>query len=367
MLGLLFAITMLGAAPAEGVAPQPMVSPAPAVLEADGMEWVFEWAGRGMPERFVHTDTTVLVDRGMTLVLEGLNGDIRVATWAEPRMRVRAEHRKGDRITVHRRGRQLQLEAVRPLGIAEDTDWSLTVPGWLPLRITSLGGEVSVEGTQAALEVTALAGDVRVKDSRGPLTLNSVEGRVIVLDTQGRVTASSVNNDVRLERVIGRIDAQSVNGSIRLEQLRALEVAASSVNGRVWFTGPFLPRGRYALTSHNGELVLGVPEGQDARVRVNTYQGEVRSEIPGWNVPPEPHARSFHFTMGEGGPEVDLESFNGLIQLMKLGDVEAKLRRIDDRVRERAVRREVIRAPRAPKPPKPPEREADREAPEADR
>ncbi len=350
MIGPLFALSLLCTTPVSDAAPPPMP-------EACEDHLTIEWAGRGLSARPVRSDTTLHVDRGLTLVLAGMNGDIRVATWARPQMRVVAEHPPGDRVVLRRSGRRLHLEAVRPGGVADPVDWNLTVPEWLPLHLSCLGGDVEVEGTQASLEVAALSGDVRVKDARGPLSLNSVEGQVRVIDTRGRVTASSINNDVRLTRVQGPIDAQSVNGSIRMEQLEALEVAASSVNGRVWFVGPFLPQGRYTFTSHNGELVLGVPEGQGAQVRVHSYQGEVQSRLPGWTAPPRSESRSFRFTLGEGGSEVDLESFNGLIQLMRDGDVEERLRRLDERLQSQKLLRAAprgTRAPRAPRAPSPP-------------
>lgn len=344
MIQTLFALSLLCTTPAVD---------GPAVCEHDhDHDFEFEWVGRGQPAAPIHTDTTFQVERGASLVLQGMNGDIRVATWGKPLLRVQAEHARGDQVRLQRKGRQMQLTALRPLGLADEVQWNLTVPAWMPLQLSCMEGDVDVAGTQGALEVSALTGDVKVKSASGPMQLNSVEGQVYVLDTQGRVTASSINNDVHLLRVIGEIDAQSVNGSIRMEQLKALQVAASSVNGRVWYVGPFLPRGQYNLTSHNGELVLGLPEGQGAQVRVNTYQGDVRSDLSELMVPQQGHPRSFTFKMGEGGSLVDLESFSGLIQLLKVGDVQEKLRRLDERIQARDLRRSTMRAPRAPRAPR---------------
>lgn len=369
MIETLFALSLLCSAPS-------IDGPAACEHSEHAGLHEFEWVGRGLPTRPVQSDTTFHIERGASLVLQGMNGDIRVATWGKPMLRVQAEHDRDDRITLIRKGRRLELAVSRPLGVADKVEWNLTVPAWMPLQLSCMGGDVDVTGTQGALEVSALSGDVHVKDARGPMQLNSVEGQVYVLDTQGRVTASSINNDVHLMRVLGQIDAQSVNGSIRLKQLQALNVSASSVNGRVWFLGPFMPRGQYNFTSHNGELVIGLPEGQGAQVRVNTYQGDVQSDLSEIMVPEHGHPRSFSFTMGEGGSTVDLESFSGLIQLLKLGDVEAKLKRLDERSLSRDLRRTLTRAPRAPRAPRAvvapktaptPVPQADPEAPEEDR
>jgi hypothetical protein len=232
--------------------------------------------------------------------------------------------------------------------------WTLTVPRSLALSLSGMSGDIRVVGTHAPLQIQAIAGDVQVLDALGPVEANSVEGQVVVIGARDRVVAASVNNDVMLQRVLGQIDAESVNGSIRLEDLESITVNASSVNGRVMFKGPFLKQGRYNLASHNGELVVGVPDAPNARVQVNTWQGEFRSQAPQVPAPPHGQGRSFSFTLGEGGPEVDLESFNGMIQLVRLADLETKLRALDAKLKARELRirdARELRAPRAPRAP----------------
>ncbi len=344
MIETLFALSLLCSTPVSDDGP-------PHVHHEDcGPHEVIEWAAQRGGALVGRSDTTITVERGLTLVLQGLDGDIQVGTWPRQQLRVEAEHGRRDRLVLRREGRRLHVEAVRPNSIAAHVEWKLTVPEWLPLQISCLGGDVTVEGTQGRLEVSALSGDVKVQGARGPLSLNSVEGQVQVLDTEGTIRASSINNDVRLTRIVGEVDAQSVNGSIRMEYLRALHVVASSVNGRVWFVGPLQPQGRYNLSSHNGEMLIGLPDGQDAQMRVTTHQGEVQSDLPGWTVPSPSTSRSFTFKLGAGGSEVDLESFNGLIQLLQLKDVELKLQRVDERIRERVRQRSAPRAPRVPRP-----------------
>ncbi|HUK62442.1 MAG TPA: hypothetical protein VLV15_03885, partial [Dongiaceae bacterium] len=146
-----------------------------------------------------------------------------------------------------------------------------------------------------------------------------VEGLVRVLDARGKVDVASINNLVRLERVVGGIDAESVNGDIQMSDVEAPEVDASSVNGSVAFQGPFQPRGRYRLVSHNGNLRVGVPVGADVDVSVQNFRGAFMNALP-QHLAPHPAGRRFTFTLGGGGSSLELQSFQGLIQLLRAGE-----------------------------------------------
>ena len=116
--------------------------------------------------------------------------------------------------------------------------------------------------------------------------------------------------------VMGLIDAESVNGDIEMDQVESGDVDASSVNGSVVFDGPFQPRGRYRLVSHNGNLRVGVPVGADVDVSVSAFHGGFESGIP-LLLGPHDKGRRFTFTLGGGGSSLELQSFQGLIQLLR--------------------------------------------------
>jgi DUF4097 and DUF4098 domain-containing protein YvlB len=160
---------------------------------------------------------------------------------------------------------------------------------------------------------------VVVRQSRGSLQLSSVEGGVRVVDARGRVQVASINNLVHLERVEGLVEAESVNGDIQLSQVDSPDVDASSVNGSVFFDSIFQKRGRYRLASHNGNLNVGVPVGAGVDVSVASFRGGFESGFP---VVLDPRVklqkgRRFAFTLGAGGSSLELESFQGLIQLLR--------------------------------------------------
>lgn len=331
-----------------------------------------EWADavRARARRLpVTTDTVLRVGPGVTLILSNLSGDIEVTAWDRNEVRVQAEHDRTDRLVTELGNGVLKLGVSSREPSPAEVGWRLTVPVWLPLELSGMESEISVTGMRSSVRAQSVRGDVVIRSCQGPLQVNSVEGEVHVSDVSGNVTASSVNNVVRIVRVIGPVDAQTINGDIQLEKLASPNVDASTVNGRVYFASPFQRRGRYAFASHSGRVYVGVPIDQHVNVTVSSFNGQVESSFPMPLPAPKasPRGRSVRFMLGEladlrgipgvaqppkaprapraprsgtpeaaalealGVPELDLESFGGLIQLASQEEV---LLAID---RERAV------------------------------
>jgi hypothetical protein len=236
--------------------------------------------------------------------------------------------------------RVLEVETLNRMGIPAVVDYTITVPRWMALHLTGMETDISVEGVEGAIEAESIRGDVRVRGGRGPVNLSSVEGQVSARDCDCRLQASSINNDIDLEDVTGALEVESVNGDIHIRRVKSSDVEASSVNGTVVYGGAFEPRGRYRLVSHAGNLVVGVPVGAGVDVSVSNWQGAFRSKFP-VQLGPAAKGQRFSFVLGNGGSSLELESFMGLIELLRPEEVPAAL----------AVPR-AAPAPHAPKAPR---------------
>lgn len=269
----------------------------------------------------VRIDTTIAVAQGTSLELNNFAGDISVTAWSKNAVRVLAERGRRDRIVIGMREKTLVIGSFNLRGGPSAVEYTLSVPTWMPLQITGVDSEISVEGVKAAVHASSVKGDVRVRGGGGAVEASSIEGSVVVRDSDGPLTVSTVNNDLTLERVSGTVDAQSINGSIRLAEIVGRSVDASSVNGIVRFTGAFRPQGRYRFASHNGNLLVGVPQNAGLDVSVATFNGEFESQLP-VVLGPRQKGKRFNFTLGQGGASLELESFQGLIQLVRDGSPE---------------------------------------------
>jgi DUF4097 and DUF4098 domain-containing protein YvlB len=192
--------------------------------------------------------------------------------------------------------------------------FELIVPRWLPLELSGTETDIVVEGTEASVSATTLDGDVTVRGGRGLVTATSIDGDVMIEGAEARITATSVDGDVEVIDATGDISVQSVDGSIDLSGVVAASVKANTVDGDIQFDGPIRPDGRYAFSTHDGDVTLAVERGISATITVSTFAGEFESDFP-ITIQGATQRERFSFTLGDGSAHVTLEAFDGTIRL----------------------------------------------------
>ncbi len=186
------------------------------------------------------------------------------------------------------------------------------------LDLSGVYADMTVEGARGPITVETVQGEVDVTGGEGNVSLSSVQGSVRLRGGKGRIEVHSVNEDVTVLESSGEIRAETVNGEVSLEKVDATSLDATTVNGDVEYDGPIHDGGRYALSSHNGDITLAVAPGANAAVSVSTYGGDFESEFP-VTITQGRKGKRFDFTLGKGGAQVELESFQGTIRLVRPG------------------------------------------------
>jgi hypothetical protein len=213
----------------------------------------------------------------------------------------------------------LRVASVSPDGPAQSFEYRLTVPAWMPVSMTGVYNDVRAEGMEGGLLIHTVRGDIEVRRASGAIELRSVEGFVDLADASGKIRISSVNDGVRLVKVNGDVKVEAVNGDIQLFDLTSRNVEATTLNGAVLYDGKMFDDGSYRFSSHNGDIALALTERSNATVTVSTYAGEFEAPFPIRISRTQPGKR-FTFALGKGNAKVDLESFQGAIQLFTPGD-----------------------------------------------
>lgn len=263
-------------------------------------------------------DSTFPVERGQRLTVHSFLGDIEVTAWDRDQVRVEGEPTGRTRIEIGRAGATVDVRTQGRRGPAGRVDLKISVPAWMPLDLSGVNTDVRVAGARGPVTVETVQGEIAVEGGDGLVSLQSVEGEVSLRGARGRIVVHSVNQDVAIAGSSGDVTAETVNGGIRLEEVEATALAASTVNGDIYYDGPVRNGGRYALSSHNGDLTLTVAEGTNAAVTVSTYNGEFESDFP-VTLTEARRGRRFAFTLGSGSAQVNLDSFQGSIRLVRPG------------------------------------------------
>jgi DUF4097 and DUF4098 domain-containing protein YvlB len=268
-------------------------------------------------------DTTVNVGRGQRLDVNAYGGEITVRAWNRNAVRVEATAEGRDRVEVSSSATAVSVRTQGRHGPPAEIDLKISAPPWIGLKVSGVHTNVKVEGVRAPITVETVEGEVGVNGGDGLVSLRSVQGSVSLRNAKGRISVNSVNEDVDVSNSSGEVVAETVNGEITLQIIEAATVDANTVNGDISYAGPIRNGGRYAFSTHNGDITLTVAEATSASVAVSTYNGEFESEFP---VPLQGtrKGKGFNFTLGSGSAQVTLESFQGTIKLVRPGSLRPR-------------------------------------------
>jgi DUF4097 and DUF4098 domain-containing protein YvlB len=268
------------------------------------------------------TDKTVDVARGARLTLDNQAGEVVVRTWDRDAVRVQARHSSREQVDVSVSDGQVRIRSPRNgrWGAHGSIDYELTVPAWMPVRLSGTYLFATLEGVQGEVSAETVQGDVTVKGGSGQITARSVEGVVAVSDAKGRIEARSVDGDVTITGSTGDIVADTTDGAIRITGSAATSIDASTVDGDIVFDGAVSSEGQYRFVTHDGDVYLRVPENPSATVSIRTYEGRFTSTYPVQLSGDYKRGRRVSFTLGGGAATVEIEAFDGHIRVLKPGD-----------------------------------------------
>ncbi len=201
----------------------------------------------------------------------------------------------------------LRIDAPRPAGATNnESNFEATLIDD-ELNITGVigGGQVATVGLRITLppghgaNVTQRNGAVRASDLDTESTLRTDNGRVRVMDAAASITIRTDNGSVDVEDHTGSLDVETDNGGIEID-LRAL-AADQSVR---------------AVTD-NGRIDLTLRRDIDAELSAMTDNGFIRFDLTDFDNVANASAtsRSLVATLNAGGPPINLETDNGLIDI----------------------------------------------------
>lgn len=257
-------------------------------------------------------DTTLAVSPGVNLNIVNYAGEVFVTGWDRNVVRIRSDHSGDDRVlVVPSRGAVVVKAESKHADEERTTDLRLQIPAWMNVAIRGVHTDVIVNGTKAQVKVETVHGDVIVRGGRRRIDLNTV------------------NDDICLSDASGVVRAETVNGDAYVWRTRSDSVAVSTVNGDVVYEGTVDDDGAYRFTSHNGDIAVGLPGAANAAVAVSTFAGDFESNFP-VTLSGSHDPKRFQFCVGNCAAQMNLQSFQGTIQLYRTtGSASARVQRMD--------------------------------------
>ena len=260
-------------------------------------------------------DSLVVVRPDARVVIHNANGSVRVGTWERSAVRVVARSSGRVPIRIEPGAATVVIHTDHPRQRAT-VAYEVTVPAGADVEVHGQNAPVTVTGAGGGVEVHTLNGGVTVRGGRGRVELHSVNGAVEVTGTRGDLEVHTVNHGAVVRDVVGDVSVTSVNGAVVLEAIDSRRVEATNVQGGVRYSGTVHGDGVYRFSSHNGGVVMALPESASAHVTVSTFNGTLVVDFP-VTLDEGPGGKRFDFTLGAGDARIELTSFNGRIELRR--------------------------------------------------
>ena len=271
-------------------------------------------------------DTTLAVTPGMNLSVANYAGEVFIEGWDKNAIRIRTDHSDEDKVMVTPAQGSISVKAFSKHEDDRIADLRLIVPVWMNVAISGIHTDVIVTGTKGQVKVETVHGDVIVRGGRRRIDLNTVNDDICVSDAAGVVRAETVNGDAYVWRTVSD------------------SVDVSTVNGDVVYEGSMGPHGTYRFTSHNGDISVAMPRSASAAVAVSTFSGDFESNFP-VTLTGTQNPKRFQFCVGNCSARVELESFQGTIQLYRSaaapGERVQRINEIVDRIIEKRLEKNM--------------------------
>jgi DUF4097 and DUF4098 domain-containing protein YvlB len=236
---------------------------------------------------------TLPLKAGERFSLDNVNGAVTVSTWKEDKVEIKAvkvarndeKDLKDVEIRVEQSAGHVSVKAIWPkfrLHFNVNVDFEIKVPEGVILD-----------------EVETVNGEVKVTGRFGRAAVGTTNGSVSVEDASGELKAYTTNGGIQVSRFEGKLDADTTNGNIRLEGLTFKDgISAETTNGSI-------------------TLAIASPEKLNANLLARTTNGHITVDFPVTlkNLTPSKHR--VEATIGQGGPEISLETTNGSIKITK--------------------------------------------------
>jgi len=231
-----------------------------------------------------------------TVVLEPLRGND-ASTAAVENARVELRDRGNGHevvIDVRDRGRGIFRNAEVLVAVTSPEGTSVeTKSGSADVEGRGRFGSVEVETGSGDVEFGEIAGEARVSAASGDVQLatvgrdariNTASGDVQIRSVGADAKVNSASGDVIIREVGGELSVNTASGDVLVREAGS-SVSVNTASGDQEIGS--VAKGSVTLKSASGDLKVGIREGTNLWVDARSRSGEVRSELPVSDLPPE--------------------------------------------------------------------------------
>ena len=257
-----------------------------------------------------------------TVEIENIAGSITIEGWDRAEIRVEGTLGKEVEELEFETGRKSMVKVVYPRrikNITEGADLVIRVPQGSRVEVDCVSCPITVTGVKGKVIASSVSGDVTVTGSPRSVSAESISGDVSLDVDCPEVGAQSISGTVEVKGRVLKLEAETVSGDLDLRAERFLELRVSSVNGEADVAGDLDPNGSFNFDLHAGGLTLVLPASVSADIEVETFSGEIDTEFGGKARKVSQYApgKELELVTGGGEARVRINTFSGDVRIKK--------------------------------------------------
>lgn len=275
------------------------------------------------PATAQHTVTrTAQLDRDGYFKIWNLTGSVRVTAWSRDSVHVEGtmDDRARSQFYFGAAGEAGKMGVGGSQGDPGRAELHVTVPRGATVWIKTATAPVEVIGVEGGVDVYSVTGDVRIEGSPRGLNAESMGGRVQVSGEPRQVRLKGGSGDVIFTGAAAEASFSTVRGRIDIRRATLGHATVETVSGPVGFAGAVEGGGSLSIRSHDGPIVVALPEDAPAEFWIQSITGQIESRPDSGGKPVQRgiHGRELRFTTGEGARStVSIRTFSGEVTLIR--------------------------------------------------
>jgi DUF4097 and DUF4098 domain-containing protein YvlB len=152
------------------------------------------------------------------------------------------------------------------------------------VKVETGSGDVQFSEISGDAEINAASGDVQISRVGGRGRINTASGDVQLGSVGGEARINSASGDVQIREAANRLEVNTASGDVLVREASS-SVSSNSASGDQ--TIGSVSEGKVDLKSASGDLKIGIREGSTLWVDARSRSGDVSSELPVSDLPPE--------------------------------------------------------------------------------
>ena len=258
-----------------------------------------------------------------TVMIENISGSIKVVGWDKNEISVEGTL-TGDieELKFKTDKKKSRIEVVYPKNkknIEGEANLVINVPRACSLEVECISAFIEVSRVTGLVDVSSISGDVTVTGECEELEAESISGDVFIEGGAPEIEVGSISGKVKASGQFSEVDAQTVTGSIELAFEKFLSLNVESVAGDATVKGNLDGDGSFSLDLHSGDLTLTVPGDVSADFEIETFSGEIDNAFGQKSRKTSKYTpgRELEFTVGGGDARVRINTFSGDVVIRK--------------------------------------------------